>query len=110
MKNLFNTPEQIATAIVILELAKRLIEDKKEEFVCIAVKEVSTLYIESDDARYDRDLAAVGMIIADHIEELLGIHSTVCVWLLRVHDINLDYDQIRQYRIQWIESMIKELQ
>lgn len=103
MKHLFNNYDR-ETAIKLLKKAKRLIRDLKDDFVCIALIEAAQ--------KSDRRCAMkVSIALRNEIDARIHPYGTVSFWLAVKHDVELleSPQDIRDYRIRWIDSMIKEL-
>lgn len=83
-------------AIEILEAAKKRIKRKQEIYVCYAIEKIGG---ESPESKF----------LLKWIRKSLGSALTVRLWL-REKRIELDHMNMRLYRMQWIDSMIEELQ
>lgn len=98
------------THVNILKAAKLLIQADREEFVCLAIKAaVASLYeinfrLRSVDYRqvhketYD---------LLNLIEDSLGGDGAVDTWLEDVHGIFALDDDMRIYRLAWLDNMIE---
>lgn len=74
-----------------LKIARKKINSKYEEFICHALP----------DNR-------AGDIVREYIEKALIYKGTYWGWVYECHGINLDDNQARTGRLQWIDWMIKE--
>jgi hypothetical protein len=84
----------------ILKKARKLIESGKEDFICVAVEEASSMH-------KDKSLQIIRFI-----DKSLHPHYTLGQWVDTQVNYNIyedpDYDQrIRQTRLNWIDHMIE---
>lgn len=99
MKHLFLNKEDRLLAINVLKKAKQYIRDDSESYVCHAVERADPL-------------GFFATIIRVEIERRLGDHYVVDNWLIHeagVSETDMQEEIMRQYRSNWIQSMIKEL-
>jgi hypothetical protein len=103
MKHLFKNDHDRKLAIKLLKKAKKLIRNESETFVCLAISEAASLdYANTYKTSY---------ALREEIERRIEPYGTVTSWLNSIHDDAWDAStsEIVQYRIRWIDSMIKEL-
>jgi hypothetical protein len=79
------------SAIHALKLARRRIEYQWNSYICAALP-------------YNE----FGFAMRDLIHTRLNPHDTISSWL-RAQGFNLTQDELRLYRLQWIDLLIEEL-
>jgi hypothetical protein len=111
LKKQFPGMNEPKIAIRLLERARERIKNYQNTFVCAAVEKVAQTFGEK----------MMAGILVGYISKLIGgPDATVIGWLAREHGLNIrdykrddsnhDYsDPSRQYRIDWIDSMIEQL-
>lgn len=104
MKHLFNREADRLVAIKLFKHAKTLIRNRSEDFVCLAVLEAD-IWVRDVFENASR----VSAILREEIDNRIHPCGTVSAWLHDKHDVTWTFDSIRDYRIRWIDSMIKEL-
>lgn len=98
------------THVKILKAAKRLIQDGREEFVCLAIKAATAnLYDINFQLRpiYYQQLHKETYELLNLIEDSLGGDGAVDTWLENVHGIFALNYEMRIYRLAWIDNMIE---
>lgn len=111
----FTDAAQKALAIEVLKKARTRIDSQSEHWVCLAIGDVC--YPERAEHRGDYGQTAeteiIGKTFEAEIDRRLGNNAFVTSWLQ--DEMGLDeYDDkpftSREYRLAWIDSMIKELE
>ena len=108
------------TPVEILQGARVLIENDRDEFICLAVKSAAGFYGNAYDQGWLKTTTAVSLDqVLSHIRKLLNGCFTLDSWLSKNHtelvktpegcDIeDATYKQkIRETRLAWIDDMIR---
>lgn len=90
--------KDIAIAVRLLRGARERIAACREDYVCHALMRAE---------RYTG--TGVGFKLREEISRRLGPHSTVATWLKSRRCKDVTAQNLREYRLRWIDSMIKEL-
>lgn len=106
---------KISILISILVRARSLIQQEKEEYVCLAIEEASGGW---QDARRGIDRACAGADLINEINKAFaraGVpqSSPVESWLTVVHGVDrelLTPKNMRDYRIRWLTQWIHDLE
>jgi hypothetical protein len=104
-------------AIELLNIVRKNIELKRENFVCIALAGAVNVICPFDFTRLvkcskeRKSYARVSSSLREQISTSLGNHAHVTSWLV---DQGIDYFKVqvhqRAYRLLWIDSMISQLE
>ena len=106
---------KISILISILVRARSLIQQGKEEYVCLAIEEASGGW---HAARRGIDRACAGADLIKEINEAFvraGVpqSSPVESWLTTVHGVDRDLmtpSRMRDYRVRWLTQWIHDLE
>lgn len=93
--------------VLLLKGAKSFIESKRNYFVCVALDSYYMMY-GGEDISYDALCS-----LKREIHERLNGSSSVEKWLYHYHKIPMEeftQDVMREYRMAWIDLMIKEFE
>lgn len=101
----FVTKAERKKAVKILLVAKEKIGNHEEDAVCTAIR--NHIYDE-----YQLFTERIGRRLRDNIREALGSNLFVTHWLIYDAGIkpNLVHEHAREYRLLWIDSMIRDLE
>lgn len=118
MKN-FATKGERVKAVKILKGARELIKNGGESWVCTAISEAARNRAEPDADGFVRFTPTqkfaerIADRLRNNIRKAIAPHSFVDHWLINekgVPGYSVTHNLIREYRINWIDAMIHELE
>lgn len=89
--------------LAVLEKVRESIRRRDHRYICDAVKWAA--YAGSQSEYF------AASCLSDRIQRSLGSHNTAEEWLRCVHNVpvkQLTYENMREYRLRWLDTLIKE--